>query len=339
MNVPVTKDDLISSIGSLLTSVRSGNIKTTTDFGSFYCSIEDFDQFAIVKRNFSTGSDPISIPFSCDELSIQMIFSLDGHSFFNDRFNPYILSPVSHCLNLYKYYECRNLLDANAQQHDITFRLRKSFYSDLLTNHLESSEDRLPSMILQQKEFNTINEHIPADAAILGILRNIVGCPFKGDMKMTFIREHLRALLTLQLFHFNPVVAGKQVLLDRKISKRDVDVLQEVKRHIDLNFLNPASLETLSRHFGINQFKLKHGFKTLFNTSPIRYLQYKRLEYSLFLLRETDKSIAMIADEVGYSHGANYTAAFTRTFGNPPQYYRSGRHYVSASVETEESVG
>jgi AraC-like DNA-binding protein len=276
----------------------------------------------------------MDIPFSCDKTGIQMIFSLDGQSVFNDRFSPFILSPVSHCLNFYKYYECRNLLDPNSHQHDITFRLKKNFYSDLITNHLSSGDARLGEMILQQTEFNTINQHLPADAGILGILQNIMDCPFKGDMKSAFIREHIRALLTLQLFHFNPIVTGKKIHHDPKINKRDEDILQDVKKYIDQNFLDPASVETLSKRFGINEFKLKHGFKVMFDTSPMRYLQYKRLEFSLFLLRETDQSIKKIADEIGYNHAANFTTAFTKTFGNSPLYYRTRGNKTYAGAET-----
>ncbi len=75
----------------------------------------------------------------------------------------------------------------------------------------------------------------------------------------------------------------------------------------------------------INEFKLKHGFKVPFETSPMRYLQFKRLEYSIFLLRETDKTIKCIADEIGYAHPTNFATAFTKTFGNSPLHYRNSR--------------
>jgi AraC-like DNA-binding protein len=304
----------------MLTKVQEGTVRASADFGNFYCSVENFEHFSIVRRNFESGADPISIPFSCQEPSVQMLFSLDGQSAFNDRFDPFLLSPLSHCINFFNSFECHNLLDEHARQHDITFRLRKGFYADLIANHLSTSEDRLPEMILQEKQFNTINEHIATDAGILGILKNIIDCPFKGDMRSAFIREHIRALFTLQLFHFNPVVTGKKIRLDHRISKRDEETLYEIKKYIDENFLTPASLQTLSKRFGINEFKLKHGFKVSFDTSPIKYLQYKRLQFSLFLLRETDQTIKQIADEIGYSHPANFTTAFTKTFGKSPAY-------------------
>jgi AraC-like DNA-binding protein len=101
--------------------------------------------------------------------------------------------------------------------------------------------------------------------------------------------------------------------------------LQEIKKHLDQHFLDATSLEGLSKYFGINEFKLKYGFRQLFDSSPIRYLQYRRLEHSLSRLRETDMTIKQIADEIGYSHAANFTTAFTKTFGNSPLHYRLGK--------------
>jgi AraC-like DNA-binding protein len=325
VNTTELKAEIELSLGALITDLKEGTIRRSAEIGNFLCSVQTFDHLCIIRRDFETGGDRLNIPIACTEPCVQMIFSLDGQSTFNDRFDPFILSPASHCINFFNQYECTNLLDQRARQHDLSIRLDKGFYMNLITDHLASVEDRLPAMIMQQHEFNTINQHLPADAAISGILKNILECPFTGEMKDAFIREHVRALFLLQLFHFSPIVTSQKIRLDTKINKRDEDILQDIRKYIDAHFLDPASLETLSKHFGINEFKLKHGFKLLFNTSPMRYLQYKRLEYSRFLLRDTDQTIKSIADEIGYGHAANFTTAFTKAFGHSPQYYRVGR--------------
>lgn len=317
------KEELKQSIGSLLTKGESGELNTSADFGNFYCSVEKHEKFAIVKRSFETEGESLHIPFSSNEPGVQMIFSLDGHSFFNRQTNPFIIKPSSHCINFFAGYHCINLLNDRSRQHDIAFRLNKSFYADVVAQYLSAHDDGLPSMIAQEKEFNTMNQHIPTDAAVLGILRNILECPFEGEMKIAYLKEHIRALFTLQLFHFNAVIpGGMEVTIDNGMTVRDRDVLHAVKEYIDENFLNPSSLESLSRRFGLNEFKLKMGFKTMFETSPIRYLQHKRLIYALSLLRNTDKSIKEISHEIGYAHAANFTTAFVRAFGNPPQHFR-----------------
>jgi AraC-like DNA-binding protein len=322
MKRSVVKAELQHSIGSLLTNGQAGELRLETDFGNFYCSVETYDKFAILKRSFQTDGESLHIPFSSEEPSVQMIFSLDGYSFFNNQFDPFSIRPSSHCINYFGSHNCINVLDDCSRQHDISFRLKKSFYADLLAQHLASSDDGLPSMIAHEKEFNTMNQHIAADAAILGILKNIIECPFEGEMKVAYLKEHIRALFTLQLFQFNAVVSGDSKDTDERLTTRDRDVLHAVKEYIDQNFLDANSLESLSRNFGLNEFKLKLGFKTLFETSPIRYLQHKRLTYALSLLRDSDKTIKEISNEIGYAHAANFTTSFVRAFGNSPQSFR-----------------
>jgi hypothetical protein len=222
------KEELKQSIGSLLTNSEDGELKTTADFGNFYCSVEKHDKFVIVKRSFETDGESLHIPFSSNEPGVQMIFSLDGHSFFNRQYDPFVIKPSSHCINFFAGYHCVNLLDDRSRQHDIAFRLTKSFYADLVAQYL-TSDDGLPSMIAQEKEFNTMNQHLPADAAVLGILKNILECPFEGEMKIAYLKEHIRALFTLQLFHFNALIPGRSTTGDNRITERDRDILHAVK--------------------------------------------------------------------------------------------------------------
>lgn len=322
LNKSETKADLISSLGNLLTHGTSETVEASHDFGKFFCSVEDYEDFTIVQRNFESHGEALSIPFSSRDLSVQMIFSLNGKSAFNDRLDPFLLSSYSHCINFFEYYDCKNLLDGINRQHDITFRLKETFYHDLLVGNFTGG-DKLSERILNRRQFNTINQHIAADAGIQGVLQNILSCPFQGGMRSAFIREHIRALLMLQLFHFNGVVTGMALRPSVKITRRDEEMLHAVKHYLDQHYLEATSLDAITRHFGLNAFKLKHGFKSLFETSPMRYLQQKRLAFSLALLRDTDKTIKEIADEIGYTHAANFTIAFTKTFGHSPLRYRA----------------
>ncbi len=320
-------DAVVHAIGSALTGFQDCDIEHHSALGHFKCQIENLDNFTVLRRQFAAGTTRVDIPFSSHQPGIQMIFSLDAPSFFNDKRNPLALNPSSHSLNLFKSYECCNLLAANSRQNDIAFHLDKSFYTDLITHHLATSEDRLPAMILQQQEFNTINQHVRTDTALAGILHNILHCPFAGAMRQAFLREHVNALFTLQLFHFSQVVTGTGIKYPTHLSPADREILHEVKRYIDNQFLDPHSLQLLSKHFGINAFKLKHGFKVLFDTSPIRYLQVKRLQYSRTLLMETDLSLKQIANQIGYAHVANFTTAFKRAYGKQPSAYRINRQH------------
>ena len=321
-----TRAEVEQFIGTALTELKDVQLEATNDLGEFRFSIETIDSFAVLKRNFINNDVPMTIPFTCTGNGIHMLFARKGHSVFNTRKSPFVLKPGTHAINYFNTFECNNILEKKAKQDDITFRLSSDFYEDILISCLPQIGDTLPDLILRQREFNTINEHLPTDPGIEGLLDNILDCPYKGEMRNVFIRENLRVLMITQLLHFQEVVRpGKIYPSERKISARDEAILTEIKDCIDRNFLDPCSLEQLSKKFGINEFKIKHGFRALFHASPIRYLQQKRLEFSLTLLRDTDKTIKQIADEIGYSHASNFTLAFTRSFGKPPQYFRSAR--------------
>src|SRR5687767_7289316 len=88
------KADVTSSLSTLLTDLRDGEVTRSTDFGTFQSSVENLDQDLImIRREFTTSGEPLTIPFTRSEPSLQMIFSLDGQSVLNNKFDPYILSP------------------------------------------------------------------------------------------------------------------------------------------------------------------------------------------------------------------------------------------------------
>jgi AraC-like DNA-binding protein len=319
-----TQSEVEELIGTAFTGLKEVRVNADNELGKFHYSIERFEDFAILRRDFAAREVPLSIPFTCHEMGVHMLFALEGRSVFNSRKMPFILKRGSHSINYFKLIECNNVLEKFAQQDDIAFRLSSGFYESILDSCLPQTGESLPKMILNQIEFNTINDHLPTDFHLQGVLNNILTCPYQGDMKALFIREHLRTLLILQLLSFHETRSRTKLpLADRKINSRDESKLLEIKEWIDLHFLDANSLQDLSRKFGINEFKLKHGFRAMFNDSPIRYLQQKRLEFSLCLLRDTDKSIKAIADRVGYNHASNFTSAFTKAFGRPPQFFRS----------------
>jgi AraC family transcriptional regulator, transcriptional activator of the genes for pyochelin and ferripyochelin receptors len=80
--------------------------------------------------------------------------------------------------------------------------------------------------------------------------------------------------------------------------------------------LPPAYLATA---VGLNEFKLKAGFRHRFNTTPARMLFEMRMHRAKQLLEETGCQVAQAGWKVGYSHPCNFSVAFTRFFGKPPK--------------------
>lgn len=84
------------------------------------------------------------------------------------------------------------------------------------------------------------------------------------------------------------------------------------------------SIPALARKVGINDFKLKKGFRQLYGCSVFSYVQQVRMEKAKVLVQETTDPIADIAYLSGYNDPPNFTAAFKRHFGLTPSDMRKG---------------
>ena len=95
-------------------------------------------------------------------------------------------------------------------------------------------------------------------------------------------------------------------------------VHDELLRHMERRF----TIEELSRQYLINPTTLKAAFKSVYGTSLAAHIREHRMEQAAKLLRTTDRSIAEIAQAVGYDSQSKFTAAFKAYFHMLPREYR-----------------
>ncbi|QBR39981.1 AraC family transcriptional regulator [Kerstersia gyiorum] len=90
-------------------------------------------------------------------------------------------------------------------------------------------------------------------------------------------------------------------------------------REILLNeYAQPLTIAYLSAAVGTNDFKLKQGFRELFDTSPYRLLTSVRMEKARELL-EMGARVSTAAYQVGYQHLSSFSTAFERYYGHVPK--------------------
>ena len=76
---------------------------------------------------------------------------------------------------------------------------------------------------------------------------------------------------------------------------------------------------------GINEFKLKLGFRELFQTSPYKYRLSLCLEKAKELLEQTDDTIDQIANQCGFDTYNGFSTAFKKAFKIAPTMYRNSQ--------------
>jgi AraC-like DNA-binding protein len=85
----------------------------------------------------------------------------------------------------------------------------------------------------------------------------------------------------------------------------------------------------LAREYFINPTTLKTIFKSIYGTSIAAHMKKHRMERAAEYLRETDRSIADIAQAVGYDSQSRFGEAFKEYYGILPREYRQkqGKKY------------
>ncbi|MEM6612988.1 MAG: AraC family transcriptional regulator, partial [Cyanobacteria bacterium P01_C01_bin.72] len=90
------------------------------------------------------------------------------------------------------------------------------------------------------------------------------------------------------------------------------------------NLENPPSLIELARQVGLNDFKLKRGFREEFGQSAFKYLHDYRLEQAKHLLAQGEMKVQEVALRVGFESRSYFAIAFRKKYGvNPKQYMKN----------------
>jgi AraC-like DNA-binding protein len=91
---------------------------------------------------------------------------------------------------------------------------------------------------------------------------------------------------------------------------------------IDRHFAEPLDITALARIAHLSEAHFIRTFRATFGEPPHRYLQRRRVERALFLLRETDRNVTQICLDVGFSSLGTFSRTFRDIMGEPPTSYR-----------------
>jgi len=204
-----------------------------------------------------------------------------------------------------------------ASQFQIQFT-RDSFLQ--LTENANDTLKRFSEKVLLGKTVLLSEQHLPIDLSIQQAIDAILNCKYQQGLKKMFMLSKAIEILVLQAEAFNCLKLRKKAVARTDYDKDRIHYAREyVLLHID----TPPSLSELARVAGLNEYKLKHGFKEMFRTTVFGYLAEKRLELARDYLSDPNKSVTDIADLLGYSSIQHFSYAFKKKFGHSPREVRS----------------
>src|SRR3979490_2035773 len=93
---------------------------------------------------------------------------------------------------------------------------------------------------------------------------------------------------------------------------------------MDRSYADPLAVRAVAAVAHLSEGHFIRSFRAAFGETPHRYLQRRRVERSMFLLRETDCSVTDICFDVGFTSRGTFSRTFREIVGEPPSDYRVG---------------
>jgi AraC-like DNA-binding protein len=93
---------------------------------------------------------------------------------------------------------------------------------------------------------------------------------------------------------------------------------------MDRAYAEPLDVRAVAAVAHLSEAHFIRTFRATFGETPHRYLQRRRVERSMFLLRETDRSVTDITLDVGFTSVGTFSRTFREIVGETPSDYRVG---------------
>lgn len=180
--------------------------------------------------------------------------------------------------------------------------------SSVMDNFLNAIEHNISSALAL--------EEIKVTAKIYAVMQDINSCVYKGLTRKIYIESKIYELIALCHHHLETETEI------HSLSRNDIEKIHFAAQLIRENIDNPFTILELSRQVGINQTKLKDGFKMIFGETVFGYLQEIRMTKAKNYLLNTALPIQEISVLSGYQSVSNFSIAFKRIFGYSPTQLR-----------------
>lgn len=157
---------------------------------------------------------------------------------------------------------------------------------------------------------------VRAGKQMMGITQNIFFGEFMSHLRNLYVEAKVLELLILAMDTVRKSNGGPAARTTLK--PYDMDRIKAaaaiLKEHMD----EPITIVELARRVGLNDYKLKNGFRQLYGSTVFNYFMSVRMEKAKTLLGETNLPISDIAFMTGYRNVSNFTTAFRKNFGVAP---------------------
>ncbi|HTM93068.1 MAG TPA: AraC family transcriptional regulator, partial [Flavisolibacter sp.] len=245
----------------------------------------------------------------------ESVFVLDGvsESHFPNLPSPLQFNKNGHNLQYNSQFGGSHVIHSSSF-HAFTITYDLPYLKQLLQNDTDKKISQLTDCLYSQKTYLANNKALTCGGRIAQTIGSIRQCSFSGVMRYLFLESKMMELFALQMEQLHSVTDGN----NNDWKATDKDKLHSLKHYIENAYLDSFSLKDLTYQFGLNEFKLKKGYKQFFQTTVFGHVHQLRLQKAKMLLEEKTMNVTEAAFFIGYNNVSSFCTEFKKRFGYSP---------------------
>lgn len=277
------------------------------------------DGIILMTQSFKLKT-PLILDIANSPRHIDLHFCLSGKMTVSSFFNGEDLTTHPNHRGFFNHASKRTVFKYMAGQHYRSVTI--TFSPDYLRSYLNCfSQSNPPDAILASLDTaeSTIEKglitpemnlilHRLSSSQLKGLARDIY---FEGKV-LELVALHIERSAMEKCTHKRPAALQEQ----------DIERIHKAETVLFSDIQDPPSLKELSRRVGLNDFKLKIGFRYVFGETVFGHLNRHRMDIARKMLMEQDMTILDVANSVGYSNPSHFAASFRKRFGVNPGSFR-----------------
>jgi AraC-like DNA-binding protein len=102
--------------------------------------------------------------------------------------------------------------------------------------------------------------------------------------------------------------------------------LRRARDLLDREYARPLNVPAMARAALMSPSHFSRQFRAAYGETPYGYLQTRRVERAMALLRRGDLPVTEVCLAVGFTSLGSFSSTFTKLVGEPPSAYRAHDH-------------
>ena len=256
---------------------------------------------------------PIQLVDQVMNETAESVFMLDGsaESHFHNLSSPVLLQKNNHNFQYNRQFGGEHII------HSSTFHAMSITYDVQFLKQLSEDDDsrgigQLANCIHGQKSWIAGTTALSSSLRLSEAIGSIRKCAFSGITRYLFLESKMMELFVLQMEQAQAVKG------DKSCSAGDKDKLYALRDYIENAYLDTFSLRDLTYRFGLNEFKLKKGYRELFQTTVFGHVHQLRMQKAKTLLEEKVMNVSDAAFFIGYNNVSSFCTEFKKRFECSP---------------------